>query len=373
MNNPPQSNEAPKPVGTCDGKTTQSHAGGPSNDEEQRGHHVITATDLEYHHDDTSDHTWTETYFLPIAVPEHHLLVTVYVVVRPVVGVMSAEVIAYGSLSTTRSDLLYIDSQQHLPAPERFSRIEGTNGLSVIATKPPTDYRIDYVGYDDTEIHVDWKGIMEPFDIHDAKHSPLASGDAQSQAEGSAMGEAYKGHYDLTGRVTGTVKVRGREFAVDTIDRMDHSWGPRHELGFRYMNSISVQFGEDLAFRVLAKLDPDAPTGSDQTFAHGYVLNKGELLGLTGMKLETIRLDVAVISMDMTVWDIKGEEYVLHATADVGAPWTSYPSNVTWNSMMRWQYGHRVGHGVVMEHHPLPMVNARQGRWWTDTPVGISL
>lgn len=31
-------------------------------------------------------------------------------------------------------------------------------GLKVVAVTPPRDYRIDYVGADGTEIHVDWKG-----------------------------------------------------------------------------------------------------------------------------------------------------------------------------------------------------------------------
>ena len=38
----------------------------------------------------------------------------------------------------------------------------------------PRDYRIDYVGSDGTEIHVDYVGIMQPFDIHDRDENPLA-------------------------------------------------------------------------------------------------------------------------------------------------------------------------------------------------------
>ena len=114
---------------------------------------MITARDLEYHTPVDAGHTWAETYFFAIALPEEHLLVTVYVVVRPGIGVMVNDVTVYGALSNTRSDLLYFDVQPHLPAPERWSEIDSPTGLKIKAVTPPRDYRIDYVGYNDTEIH----------------------------------------------------------------------------------------------------------------------------------------------------------------------------------------------------------------------------
>lgn len=62
---------------------------------------MITAQDLEYHTPPDAGHTWAETYFFPIALPEEHLLVTVYVVVRPGLGVMVNDVAVYGALSDT--------------------------------------------------------------------------------------------------------------------------------------------------------------------------------------------------------------------------------------------------------------------------------
>ncbi|MCU1475381.1 MAG: hypothetical protein JWQ64_74, partial [Subtercola sp.] len=196
--------------------------------------------------------------------------------------------------------------------------------------------------------------------------------DEHAQADGSGMGQAYKGHFDLTGRVTGTVKIRGREFAVDRIDRMDHSWGPRDERNFPYMNSISAEFGEDLAYHLITKIDRNAPNGSDQSLAHGYVLTDGEVRGIVHMDLVTIRSGIIPVSMSMRLVDSAGEEHLLHGTADIGAPWDSYPANVTWMSLMRWQRGDRTAHGVVQEHHPLRLETAKSGRWWTDWPSHIT-
>ena len=97
---------------------------------------MITAQDLEYHHGPNDDYTWAETYYIPISVPEERLFAHVYVCVRPVLGSMANDIRVHGAVSATEFDLLSIDSQFHLPAPERFSHIHGPNGLSVKAVRP---------------------------------------------------------------------------------------------------------------------------------------------------------------------------------------------------------------------------------------------
>ena len=49
---------------------------------------MISALDVEFHTPPGANHRWAETYIFPIAIPEEHLLVMVYVVVRPALGVM---------------------------------------------------------------------------------------------------------------------------------------------------------------------------------------------------------------------------------------------------------------------------------------------
>ncbi len=333
---------------------------------------MISASDLEYHTPASADHEWAETYFLPIPLPHEHLFVQVYVVVRPKIGVMTNDIVVYSALADNRFEMAYLDIYQHLPAPKRFSDIDSPSGLKIKAINPPKDYRIDYIGYDDTELHVDWKGIMEPWDIHDASHSPKTYANDAERLANTSMGSGYRGHFDMHGRITGTLTLRGKQYAVNAIDRMDHSWGERNEMTVPSMNSISITIGEHFALRLLAKLDVNAPTATAQKFAHGYVLDHGKLLPLTGMELLTTRAGSIVTGMLLEVTDISGRTFSLQGSADVGAPWMAYGGSVCWNSMMRWTMDSQVGHGIVMENLSFRDLQRSRGRTWADLPATFS-
>ena len=333
---------------------------------------MITADDLEYHHDETSDFRWTETYYLPISVPEERIFGHVYCAVLPVLGAMQNDIRFSGAVCDTEFELLYIDSQNHLPAPERFSRLEGPNGLTVTAVRPPRDYRIDYVGFDDTEIHLDYVGIMDPFDINDPAQNPLASADEVQQLSRTSMGSGYKGHYDMHCRVTGTIRIRGREYPVDIVDRMNHSWGPRPEMAIPPMNSGWAQFGEELGLRFHLHLDPEAPAGEDQAFAHGYLLDHGEVMALTDMRMSTTRLGIVPMSIDVVATDERGRTWSMRGQPISGAPWRAYAPCICWVGLVRWALGDRLGYGSFQENHALGVESRLRGRRFTEPVPALS-
>ena len=327
---------------------------------------MITEKDLEFHHDADSPYTWSETYYLPITIPEERLFGHVYCVTRPVIGSMSADIRFQGSVSDTEFELLYSDTEYHLPCPERFSKIETPNGLSVVATKPPRDYRIDYVGYEDTEIHVDMIGIMHPWDIHDAELNPLAGGTPEEQLARTSMGSGYKGHYDMHCKVDGYIKIRGKEYKVDVVDRMNHSWGPRPERHIPPMNSLWAQFGEELGFRWHLHLDPTKRAGEDQKLAHGYILDKGEVFAIVDAECSTTRLGIVPIALDMVLIDQRGKRFRLRGHPVCGAPWRAYATAICWHGLIEWELEGKIGYGSLQENHSLPVENQMRGRRWND-------
>jgi hypothetical protein len=327
---------------------------------------MITAGDLEFHHSESDDYTWTETYYLPISLPEEHIFGHVYCAVRPVLGSMQNDIRFSGSVSDNEFDLLYIDSQNHLPAPERFSNLTGPNGLTVRAVNPPRDYRIEYLGSDDTEIQLDMIGIMDPFDIHDPSANPLAGRTEEEQLVSTSMGSGYKGHFDMHCHTTGTVKIRGVEHKVDVIDRMNHSWGPRNEMEIPPMNSVWAQFGERLGFRFHMHLDPTLPTGQDQRFAHGYLLDSGEVFAITDLQMSTTRVGIVPITIDVHVTDERGRQYTLRGQPISGGPWRAYAPCVCWIGLIRWELDGALGYGSLQENHALGVESRLRGRRWMD-------
>ena len=328
---------------------------------------MITAEQIDYQNPPDADHNWVETYLIPIVIPDEHIYALVYVCARPAMGVMSNQVMVCGALSDNRSDLLHYNDNQHLPAPKKFSELSSPIGLSIRATDAPRNFRIDYQGFDGTEIHVDWEGLMDPFDIHDPNHSPQAGRVEDMHADIDTGKKHLAGHFDLTGRATGTLTVRGRTFKVDSIERMDHSWGPRDPMVIKNMYIVSATFGPDLAFHMICPWNPDLKGAEQFQLTHGYVLDQGKVYGLTSeLTMTSNHHGLMCTGLQMTVKDTRGKRFHLRATADVGAPWSPYPSAITFNSMMRWSYGDRDGYGVVLPNYNLPYLNQRRGRFYTD-------
>jgi hypothetical protein len=94
----------------------------------------------------------------------------------------------------------------------------------VNAVEPLKRYLIDYQGFDDTEMHLESNALGDPWDINDPNTDPLAE-----SRIGAGWDKAFSGHYELTGRITGEARIRGKTYAVDCIDTADRSWGVRDD------------------------------------------------------------------------------------------------------------------------------------------------
>ena len=331
---------------------------------------MIVQDDIEYHVPADITYKYAETNYFIVMIPEERILATFYTVTRKSVGVCLVDVAIFGCLSDNRGEMLYLDSQQQLPAPERLSQFETPNGLKVQAFSP-SEYRLDYMGFDDTEAHLDIVGLTEPFDINDPRHSPHAKATAEARAAASGLGKAYSNHFDLTCRVTGTLKVRGKSYAVDCVSTMDHSWGERCEVGLRSMAWTNANFGEDYGLHWINNLDFTKPAGQQESLAHGYVFEHGELFGLTDLTLKTNRLGSIAVAIDAVATDVRGKRHVLYGTPLVGAPWSCYTGTMLYVAMSRWMTDNgRIGYGLNMENHPLDMMARLRGRRW-DQPPGV--
>jgi hypothetical protein len=312
---------------------------------------MIHPEDIRYHTPADCPFDWAETSFFSVHVPEDNITAWVYFVARPGVGAMVCDIEVIDHVGRISLEAAYADFQQHLPLPERFEKFALPNGFSFEALNE-RDYRLDYTGVDDTELHWDVRGIMVPFDIHDPSMDPLASNDPNA----SGFGAAYANHFDMTAHVTGTLKVRGKTYAIDCVTTMDHSWGPRSEIDMRPMGWANANFSKTSAFQAIWTFDPLASGWDQFGLAHGYAIVDGKVRGLTAGRFRATRPSdkgVFPLGYEARLTDLDGREHVLHGSVIAQQPWACYSCSMPILSVVRWQYEGAEGVGQVQENWPL--------------------
>ena len=307
---------------------------------------MIRPEDVHFHTPPDVAYDWAETNFFSVYVPEANVAAWVYTIARPGVGAFMAAIEAIDRISDQSIDAIYVDMQQHLPMPARLDDYSLPNGLSVKTSNEPRDYHVRYTGVDDTALDWHVKGLMEPYDIHDPSMDPLASTDQAA----SGFGAAYANHFDMTTHITGTLRLRGRQFDVDCVTLMDHSWGPRNERLLGNMAWINACFGEAYSVQGIFSFDPLATGWNQFTLAHGYALIDGRVRGLKAGKLRAIRHGRYPVSYELRVTDVDERDHVLFGTPVAQHPWSCYSNSHAKLSMVRWFADQREGYGQAQEN-----------------------
>lgn len=317
---------------------------------------MIVQEDIEFHTPKNVDHQWAETYWLGLYVPEENLYGWVYMVFRAGTGAMTCDVEFINQKSSFMYDAVYVDIQNHLPIPERLSSFTLPNGLQFSA-KSPSEYRLDYMGVDNTEIHLDLAGIHMPYDIHDPKIDPMAQASQELAVEHSGFGSAYASHFDLTMRAVGNIKVRGKEYEVNCLATNDHSWGPRAERGMRMMAYMNAHFSDDYVVQTIWEFDASQPDGEQHKFKHGYAVVDGRLIGGVAGKLKVTHKGIFPNQIELLFTDEEGTDHQLSGQPLAYNNWVPYGCCPTAHSMISWATATKKdGVGTLMEAYPLDTV-----------------
>ncbi len=308
---------------------------------------MITAADSDYHPSDPSVRTWAETIVLVFSVPEAGILGNAYVLSRPNLGAAISSVVVHSGFATHAHQIDFTDPQMHLPAPKSFSNMTLDNGLRLQVDDAPRDFSVQYESNAPGACALDlrFRGLHDPFDTHDPDQNPLAPA-AGGPAVDTGLGDVWaNGHFDMVGHVTGTLDLRGTRYQVDCVEGMDRSWGPRAELGTSGASWIHVSLGPGFAMHLAMSLEirnGDVVYGG---LKFGYVVEDGELHGVTEASVEAARIDMIAVSNHITATDVRGRTHEFYGTAVGGAPWHSFsPAYVSYQSLMRYQVGDRVGY-----------------------------
>ncbi len=307
---------------------------------------MIVDADADFHERDPSDRTWTETTFLPFFIPEPGIFGNLYVLARPNLGVALSSVLVSEGLCLQPYEVDYTDAQMHLPCPKNFRKYTLENGLSVEATDGPKAYKFSYrSGVGSCNFDLEFKALHQPFDPHDPRENPLL---AQATVD-PRMGTAWmNGHFEAKGHVTGSLTLRGKEYKVDCYEGMDHSWGPRGELGTRSVSWVSVNFGPALAMHLAVPLDITNGEVSYDKIRFGFAVQDGQVYAITEAQIEAQRAQMLPTGIRILAKDVRGKTYEIHGTAVAGHPWYSFnPCHVSYQSVMRYRWENLTGYGEV--------------------------
>lgn len=322
---------------------------------------MITDRDTDYHPSDPAEWRWTETTPLIFAVPEARILGNLYVASRPNLGVALSVVTVIKGVCRQAYEADFTDSQVHLPAPRSFSDYTLENGVSVKVTNAPRDYhfRYAYKGGDECSLDLKFRAIHQPFDCNDPNENTLLArpeGTAYDSRLGDQWGnkapdEAFaSGHFNTLGHVTGELVLRGKSYAVDCYDCMDHSWSRRTEVSRRAVGYISAVFGDDYGFHMAVPMDI-APDGEMlyEGLRFGFVVEDGKTYGLVSCKVTTTTTDMITMGCWVEATDVRGKVHRATGTIIAGHPFDNFnPSHIAFQSLMRWETPEgRVGHSEM--------------------------
>lgn len=321
---------------------------------------MITAEDAEFHTPVANDPTWAETNYFGFYVPEVRLNGGVYALFRPSLGVINTTVSLNSRKVRAPWEAEYWESQVHVPIPENRSLLDYrlANGLWVRCLESNRVWDVDYNDGDGTEIHFRYTALMAPFDIHDPEQDPIVA--AQGKNSDFAWGTAYNGHFDQTGHFEGTIDLNGRRHAFDCVSTMDHSWGPRPERSRTPMSWLHAHFSRDLAIHAIFDFDPQVcPDGASALrLTHGYVLERGAVLGLKAGDGESVRDGLYPVSTRLRIVDRLDREWRLEGAAQTTFPWQAWPDVVGFNVLHEWRCDGRTGLGEAIDFLGMSQITA---------------
>jgi len=233
--------------------------------------------------------------------------------------------------------------------PEQFKDSEfEANGLRYEKVIPERKWRIEYDGDmarlgsgAEEKVRVsmllDFDSLHPIFNYREC----VAGGDiALSKMAASEHTEQY-------GRLTGRLRVDGKEYMIDALGERDHSWGVRDWIAPTMWIWLTAQFSEDIAMNLTELFVEEGVVDA------GYLCMDGQNLPIVKADIETdYDTDGSPKALRMVLHDKRGGTHAMRAKVikTVELPFTGhggYGSAVMYETLARYEFGDRVGYGIA--------------------------
>ena len=305
----------------------------------------------DYFHPRPEHPYWNEAGWFSFMVPERNIAGWVYAYHRPNIGYTVGGVCAWDASGAENYDCLMYDWGEPYPTPQGAEMFDFTldNGLSIAIGEPLMQYHLRYQGNND-------------YTAGGCALDLVFTGDTLPHNAGMPGGldEWGKGHYDQSGRMTGTLRLGDEVISVDCVSQRDHSWGVR-KLHGNPRGQMIWAIGAESAFHALAvsrlPRDADPVIGTAEDVIIGYYRKDGQVGDLT-LGAGNIR----VSERDATGRPV---EYHIEATDSLGRRldargrvrnmlnWQGYSWLMTFWSLVEWELDGATAWGEGQDYWPL--------------------
>ncbi len=294
-----------------------------SGNSEQREASALAAGELPFEDrfcDTPSDNPyWNESVWFSISIPERRIHGMIQYYFRPNMNMLNGGPCLWDASGLNSWDCRHYN-WAHLQARpagcEKFN-MRANNSLAVKVVEPLQRYVLSY-DHDDLAFELEWNAIGP---LHELK-----TGDAGQTA-------TAKFHIEQPGRLTGTLRSMGEEFAVDCFSMRDTSFGARDYASLAsggYFWGIAAES----SFHAIAM-----GKGREQKVIGGYLYRDGELASLvSGVRYIEDYGRYGPKSVVFEASDKLGRQMKASGKIDDGFIFTGYTDHTVVWSLLEWDW-----------------------------------
>ena len=322
----------------------------------------------DYFHPRSDDPHWNESAWFGFHVPERNLTGWLYIYHRRNMNYTQAGVGLFDPSGEFTWDSLFHDwhHTMELPPDAEMFDFAAENSLVVRCVEPWKTFTFAY----DAEglvLDLTWTATMEPHD------SGLPGGMADWALENASP----TGHYEQSGRMTGTVRLEALGDEVVEINCWsvrDHSWGPRKITHHTPRGVNPWAANENMAFFLSAVGDRPSVTdpvdGTTEVIKSGFYRLGGDTAGLfDGTYRCTERgSDGRPLTVVCEATDTLGRSFTAVGRCTNWLIWPGYPHYFQWWSLAEFDVNGEKAWGNVMEWLPADLA-----RRWLRTKSGLAV
>jgi hypothetical protein len=262
---------------------------------------------------------WNESVWFSLSIPERRIHGSIQYYFRPNMGMLNGGPMIWDAERRNQWDCLHYNWSHLQAAPAGADKFNMTarNSLSCKVLEPLTRYKLDY-DRDGFLLDLTWTAIgpMHHLKTDDAGQTATA-----------------KFHIEQPGKMTGTMRRGGEEFAIDCLSMRDTSFGARDYESLAcggYFWGIAA----DSAFHAIAM-------GEGQTARSigGFIWKDGQLASLVSGHREVLEWsDLGPSRVVFEATDTLGRTMRATGQLDPGFIFTGYTDHTVYWSMMRWDW-----------------------------------